>query len=122
MSSIIIFVVDDSRASRMLTVAIIKNELPEALILEAGNGDDALVLLETTKPTLAILDMNMPGMSGLELAAKIAESSPATIRALLTANIQESTRAEAESIGVNFFKKPVSERVIKEILSLLARG
>jgi two-component system, chemotaxis family, chemotaxis protein CheY len=119
MSSPIIFVVDDSRASRMLTVAIIKNELPDAQIFEASNGDEALALLETTKPTLAILDMNMPGITGLELAEKIAVISPTTIRALLTANIQESTRAEAERIGVIFFKKPVSERVLKEILLLL---
>jgi len=119
MSSPIIFVVDDSRASRMLTLAIIKNELPDAQIFEASNGDEALALLETIKPTLAILDMNMPGITGLELAEKIAANSPATIRALLTANIQESTRAEAERIGVNFFKKPVSERVLKEILLLL---
>jgi CheY-like chemotaxis protein len=119
MSSPIIFVVDDSRASRMLTVAIIKNELPDAQIFEASNGDEALALLETVKPTLAILDMNMPGITGLELAEKIAVISPSTIRALLTANIQESTRAEAERIGVIFFKKPVSERVLKEILLLL---
>ena len=122
MSSPIIFVVDDSRASRMLTLAIIKNELPDAKIFEASNGDEALALLETTKPTLAILDMNMPGITGLELAEKIAEKSPATIRALLTANIQESTRLESEKINVSFFKKPVSERVIKEILSLLVKG
>ena len=119
MSSPIIFVVDDSRASRMLTLAIIKNELPDAKIFEASNGDEALVLLETIKPTLAILDMDMPGITGLELAEKIAVISPSTIRALLTANIQESTRAEAERIGVIFFKKPVSERVLKEILLLL---
>ena len=106
----------------MLTIAIIKNELPDALILEAGNADEALVLLESHTPTLTILDMNMPGITGLELAGKIAEKSPATIRALLTANIQESTRPEAEKIGVSFFKKPVSERVIKEILSLLVKG
>lgn len=122
MTSPTIFVVDDSRASRMLTVAIIKNELPNALILEAGNGNEALALLDSNTPTLAILDMNMPGMTGLELAEQIAEKSPTTLRALLTANIQESTRAESERMNVRFFKKPVSERVIKEILSLLAEG
>lgn len=122
MNSPTVFVVDDSRASRMLIVAIIKNELPDARIFEAGNADETLALLETTQPTLTILDMNMPGMTGLELAEKIAERSPTTIRALLTANIQESTRIEAERIHVSFFKKPVSERVIKEILALLVKG
>jgi two-component system, chemotaxis family, chemotaxis protein CheY len=122
MSSPIIFVVDDSRASRMLTIAIIKNELPDALILEAANADEALVLLESHTPTLAILDMNMPGITGLELAGKIAEITPTTIRALLTANIQESTRLESEKMNVRFFKKPISERVIKEILTLLDKG
>ncbi|MFO1389425.1 response regulator transcription factor [Cellvibrio sp.] len=117
-----ILVVDDSRASRMLILAIIKNELPNARILEASNGDEALKLLESSKPAIAILDMNMPGITGLELATKIADISPATVRALLTANIQESTRLEAERNSVHFFKKPVSERVLKEILQLLPRG
>lgn len=117
-----ILVVDDSRASRMLTLAIIKNELPDAQILEASNGEEALKLMESNQPSLAILDMNMPGITGLELAQKIAELSPATVRALLTANIQESTRLEAERNQVHFFKKPVSERVLKEILQLLPRG
>lgn len=122
MNNKLILVVDDSRASRMLIVAIIKNELPNASIIEASNGDEAVVLMASNKPDLAILDMNMPGMTGLELAAKIADKSPATIRTLLTANIQESTRLEAEENGVRFFKKPVSERVLKEILHLLTLG
>jgi len=105
----------------MLAVAIIKTEMPEAVIHEAGNAEEALSLLASVKPTLAILDMNMPGISGLELAKKMAQLSPTTVRALLTANIQESTKIEAESNGVHFFKKPISERVVKEILSLIVK-
>ena len=66
-----IFVVDDSRASRMLTIAIIKAEKPDAIVYEAANADEALALLNSCAPSLAILDMNMPGMSGLELAVLV---------------------------------------------------
>jgi two-component system, chemotaxis family, chemotaxis protein CheY len=117
-----LLVVDDSRASRMLITAIIRQEFPEGTIHEAGNADEALVILETTKPDLAILDMNMPGISGLALAEKMAEISPTTQRALLTANFQDATQKEAERLGVNFFRKPVSEKVIKDILQLLAKA
>ena len=71
-----ILLVDDSRASRMLCSSVIKSLRPGLVILEAGDAEAALAVLEAHTPDLAVLDMNMPGMSGLELAERIRVTQP----------------------------------------------
>lgn len=114
-----IMVVDDSKVSRMLSTAIIKARFPEAKVLEAGSGQAALELLESESPEIAILDMNMPGMTGLELAAMLRQSHPQLRLAMLTANVQQSVQQQAESIGISFYRKPIGEAVINDILDKL---
>ena len=68
---------------------------------------------------VAVLDMNMPGMSGLELAERIRATQPDMKLALLTANVQEAIQRRAAALGVRFFRKPISETVIADVLGLL---
>lgn len=117
-----ILIVDDSRASRMLIRAIILDKIPAADVYEAANADEALDLFASHVPDLAILDMNMPGITGMELAEILREKYPLAKLSMLTANIQASTQADAQQLGVSFFKKPVSESVISQILLLLERA
>ncbi|MBS0347534.1 MAG: response regulator [Proteobacteria bacterium] len=114
-----ILLVDDSRASRMLCASVMRSLRPDLTLLEAGNGEAALELLTTTRPDLAVLDMNMPGISGLDLAEKIRTTHPDLTLALLTANVQESIQRRAAGLGVRFFRKPIGETVISDILQLL---
>ena len=114
-----ILLVDDSRASRMLCSSVIKSLRTDLVILEAGDGEAALAVLATHTPDLAVLDMNMPGMSGLELAERIRLTQPDMKLALLTANVQEAIQRRAAALGVRFFRKPISEAVIADILGLL---
>jgi CheY-like chemotaxis protein len=118
-SPVTILLVDDSRASRMLCCSVIRSLRPELQLLEAGDGEAALALLGDTSPALAVLDMNMPGMSGLDLAEKIRVLRPETKLALLTANVQDAIKQRAASLGVRFFRKPIGEAVISDILKLL---
>lgn len=114
-----ILLVDDSRASRMLCSSVIRSLRPGLEILEAADANDALALLASQTPQLAVIDMNMPGMSGLELADKLRTSHPAIKLALLTANVQDSIQRRAAELGVRFFRKPITEPVVASILSLL---
>lgn len=115
----VILVVDDSKVSRMMTSAFIKDRFPEAVIHEAPDGQSGLKAMDTHHPDLVILDMNMPIMSGLEVAEIAIVRHPEMILALLTANVQESTRAKADDIGIQFFRKPINANVINAILDLL---
>lgn len=112
-----ILVVDDSRVSRMMIIAIIKNSKPDWKIIEAANGDEALSMVENNSPDVMILDFNMPGMDGLTLAEKLKSQFPNGKISLLTANIQDSTQRKAAELGINFADKPITEKKIEGILS-----
>jgi two-component system, response regulator PdtaR len=86
--------------------AIVRLDLKEILqsagyevVGETGRGDDAVRLAAETRPDLAILDVKMPGMSGIEAAKEItAEARVAVI--VLTAFSQRELIEEARDAGV----------------------
>ncbi|RCS59800.1 response regulator transcription factor [Parvibium lacunae] len=114
-----IMIVDDSRVSRMMLRAMVQNLCPTATIQEAADGEEALQVVAGFKPDLLIIDYNMPKMTGLDFALACQAQHPQAKYALLTANVQDSTKARAEEIGVVFFRKPIIETTVKAILALL---
>lgn len=115
-----ILVCDDSRVSRMMVSKIIDTHLPGSRIIEADSGEDALAKISAENSVdLMIIDYNMPGMNGLELASQLRARFANTQICLLTANIQQSTQQKAEQENILFFKKPVTEDRVKEILATL---
>lgn len=117
--SFTILLVDDSRASRMLCVALLQSLRPGLRVLEAGDGRAALARLAGERPDLAVLDLNLPDMSGLELAEKIRARDTDIQLALLTADLQDTVRQSAARLDLPFFRKPVSQAMLGEILRLL---
>jgi CheY-like chemotaxis protein len=114
-----VLVVDDSRVSRMLSRQFILSQHPDWIIEEAASGEEALLKLDTIKPNLILLDVNMPGMGGFAAVEKLREKCPSVPISLLTANIQDATRTKADALGVSFAEKPVTEARIHQILSIL---
>ncbi|MFH0876405.1 MAG: response regulator [archaeon] len=64
-----IFLVDDEKHLVELVTAILESE--KFKVITASNGIDALAKLKKWKPDLMLLDMMMPGMSGIEVCEKI---------------------------------------------------
>jgi CheY-like chemotaxis protein len=64
-----IMIVDDSKVNRDYLGAIFEANNFE--VLEAGRGGEALEIIETTQPDVMILDLNMPGIGGLETLRSI---------------------------------------------------
>lgn len=112
-----VFIIDDSRVSRMMVKAITMQKYPDAVIFEAANGDEALAVDITEELTHIICDYNMPGMDGLTLCKELKKRHPTSYITLLTANVQAATRNKAEDMGIHFTKKPVVEERIVSILS-----
>lgn len=65
----VILIVDDSATMRLITCdALTKVGFN---VIQAENGEAALTLLKTTKPDAILLDVEMPGLNGFEVCAKI---------------------------------------------------
>lgn len=111
-----VLIVDDSKVSRMMIKAIIKDQHPEWTLLEAGNADEAIECSSANKIDYFSVDLNMPGKDGLELITILKPQMPQSVFALLTANIQEHVHKGAKELGAHCFNKPITETSISEML------
>ena len=105
-----VLVVDDSTVARMIVSRTLQELYPGCAVLQAADGPAALKLMEEDSAgiELALLDFNMPGMDGLELAEALSGFLPDTRKILCTANAQESLEARAISLGVEVLHKPIT--------------
>ncbi len=109
-----ILIVDDDRSTRESFRMILKGRYH---LLLAKSAEEALVLLEKKKIDLVILDIIMPGMSGLEFLAKIKKSdfSPEVI--MVTAYKAVKTAIEAMKLGAaDYITKPFEVDEVKVII------
>lgn len=104
---------DDDRDIRELVVA--KLELAGYEVFPAQNGTEALAKLRDEGSDLAVLDISMPGLSGVELC-KILRSESGTAALpiiLLTARAQEHDEEQGLIAGANeYIVKPFSPRAL----------
>lgn len=110
-------IVDDSAFARMMIAAVVREVSPGLEILEADCAEKAQEILASDSTIQwATLDHNMPGKNGLELAAELRSSHPDLKLSLITANVQSSTKSEAERLGLTFFDKPIdAERLATQL-------
>ena len=72
MANLEAIIADDEEQLRIHLKSKLAGLWPELIICgEAGNGLEALELIEWIRPAIAFLDIKMPGLSGLEVAQKI---------------------------------------------------
>jgi DNA-binding NarL/FixJ family response regulator len=78
-SDVRVLVVDDSAPFRVATRAVLRRVPGFTLVGEAASGEEALKQVGELAPDLVLMDIKMPGMDGVEAAARIAESAPLTV-------------------------------------------
>lgn len=115
-----VLIADDERNLRLLVSATIESD--EYLVLEAADGEEAWRLVQEHRPDVAILDVQMPGLSGLEVTRAI-KGDPALdgIRViLLTSQAQQADIKAGLSAGADqYLTKPFSP---VELLNVLERA
>lgn len=116
-----ILVVDDD----LVILATLSMGLQRAgyRVLQADNGQAALQLDRTVRPDLAILDMRMPGMSGLDVAKAISETTRTPFIFLSAFNDDAIVREAVEAGALGYLVKPVEiARIVPSIEVALARA
>jgi two-component system, NarL family, response regulator NreC len=78
MSSISILLVDDHAVVRSGLHILLEREPDLAVVAEAGDGKAALELVARLAPDVLVIDLMMPGMSGLELTRQVCQHAPQT--------------------------------------------
>ena len=112
-----ILVVDDSKLARMAVAKVLNGLYPDWTRVEAANADEALAALKEQKPDLVVVDFNMPGRDGLEIAAELRRMRPAMPVAVISANHQQEIIDRANAVGAAFLSKPLTEPALRDFLA-----
>ncbi len=116
-------VAEDEALFRDALVALLREEWPGLAIVEVcEDGGSALEAIGERRPDVAFLDIRMPGLTGLEVAQAVAETSPATQVVFVTAYDQYAIQA-FERGAVDYLLKPIArDRLVATIRRLQARA
>lgn len=109
-----IIIADDERPAREFLKTILREFENVSLVGEAENGAEAVEKIKTLKPDLALLDLQMPEMSGLEVVKNLAENETPLV-AFVTAYDEYAVRA-FEINAVDYLLKPVEKARLAETL------
>jgi two-component system chemotaxis response regulator CheY len=121
-----ILIVDDSATMRMVIRRVV--DLTEVLIgtvYEAGNGLEAIKILETCTVHAVFTDINMPVMNGHELLFEIAQREQWNhiLRIVISTDGSRLRQAEVKELNVNLYiQKPFRPEVVRNALSRIANA
>ena len=107
-----VLVVDDSAEFLAAATAVILAADGFAPAGVARSGEEGAELARLSRPDLALVDLNMPGIDGNETAARLATESPDTVTVLMTAMPAPGRRS-----GGLFDKRRLSPAALAEIWS-----
>jgi two-component system chemotaxis response regulator CheY len=117
-------IVDDSSVMRRMVRRTMElSEVPLGAVLEAGNGREALDLLQTTAVDVLFTDINMPVMNGAELLRALSKQPDVDVRARVVISTDGSEARKAEVVGLNvdwYLEKPLRPEVMRDVLSKVA--
>jgi DNA-binding NarL/FixJ family response regulator len=105
-------------------IRVLLTALPEVeSVIEAGDGQQALALLLETRPDVALIDIGMPGLNGLELAARVAREVPETRLVILSMHGTPAHVAQALRTGVvGYVLKDAAADELPVLLRAVMRG
>jgi len=117
-----ILIIEDSSLARKMLRSSCMKFFTEASYTPAKDGAEGLRIFSEAMDSepfdLVFMDQLMPNMDGLESGREILKLKPEAYLVMVTANIQTSTKAEAEQIGFRqFANKPISDESMEVIFT-----
>jgi CheY-like chemotaxis protein len=110
-----ILIVDDNDGFRETLASTLRSA--GYLVSEAADGEDALVSLTRILPSMAIVDLDMPKLNGLEFARQVKKVIPEFPVVLVTGYAHLYSPAELLSVGIDsFLEKPVPMEKLLDVI------
>ncbi len=116
-----ILIADDEAPARGELSYILKTLIPEATFYEAIDGEEALDLIENEPIEVVFLDINMPGLDGLAVAATIMDGPEPPLIVFATAYDEHALRA-FELAALDYIVKPFNERRLAQTVERLRQA
>lgn len=122
MTPVRLAVVDDHALFRRGLIGLLSEFKGFEVVGEAANGEDALKLLATLNPDMVLLDINMPGMGGIETLKALRKSDPGLPVLMLTVSQEDNDLLGAIAAGATGYllkntEPDVLERTLREVVS-----
>jgi diguanylate cyclase (GGDEF)-like protein len=106
-----VLIIDDEEQIRALLIDVLGNSYECS---DAGSAEEALAVLANTVPDLVICDIDMGGMSGLELVPRVHSLSPDTVVMMISGNQDIEFAIEALRVGAfDYITKPIDIRHVE---------
>jgi len=123
MSKIKVFIVDDHKIVRDGIFMLLIGATDIRPVGEAENGEELFEKLKTIVPDILLLDISLPGISGIEISKIIAKEYPTIKVLILSRNTDENTILSAIKAGVNgFLSKDTSKEELVKAIKLVYNG
>ena len=112
-----VLVVDDQAPFRLAARAVVRRTGGFELVGEAGTGEEAVELATELHPALILMDINMPGINGIEATRRIVADVPGTIVFLCSTYTLDELPADAATSGANAYvnKEELSPAVLERL-------
>ena len=125
MSDLSLLIVDDSAVMRrLIRQVIILSGHEDATVHEAGDGREALAVLDAHDVQVLITDLNMPVMNGTELLAALATRERAPVaRVVITTDGSKARHEAVAGLGVTrYLEKPLRPEVLRDVLRVVVEA
>ena len=123
MNQITLLIVDDHPLFRQGVVDALSLEPDMRIIAQSADGDEALELIRTKKPTIAVLDVNLPGMNGQQITHQVSQDRLSTRIILMTGYDDIEQAIHAALAGAHgYCSKNIEPQTLSRIIREVADG
>jgi DNA-binding NarL/FixJ family response regulator len=117
-------IVEDNRGTRDNLIAVLQHEPRLRCLADYGSGEAALAGIVRTPPDVALIDIHLPGISGIELVGQLKAKVPSLQMLILTSYEESALIFDALRAGASGYllKKSIPEELIAAIEEVHAGG
>ncbi len=122
MSRIRILIVDDHPVVRAGLAGLLSSQPDFEVVGEAGNGQEALSMLERLNPDVVLMDLRMPGMDGVSTIRRMRSQSKSQVLVLTTFDTDAEIVQAVEAGATGYLLKDVPREELFRAVRLTAKG